>query len=318
MADGDTSLPLHRCGVAHLISAGLLRVRAKFDAGRLADIEVDLRRPPVTQLFHGRPPDVVVKLVPSLYTICAQAQTAAAVAALAMAADKPLPVVDDVGLWIETLHENLWRLLLDWPSVLGLPPAQAEFIAWRTARRGGNCAGQTRKLLDDTLYELAEKCLKKLVDRDSRADDACAAPGLAPDDWFDGWRDTGEPPTAQLALPSLRAAYQARVDEVERSAAALLAGLRFPIAGAGGDGWGVAQTLTARGVLTHAVHLDAGKVERYRVRAPTDAFFSDAAALSSLLERRRFGSPKEARQMLEQAILALDPCVPYELELNDA
>jgi len=301
-----------------LISAGLLRVRAKLSAGRLEIIEVDLQRPAVTKLFHGRSPEVVLKLVPSLYTICAQAQTLAACTALAVAADEPLPAVDDASLWIETMHENLWRLLLDWPPALGLPPAQAEFVAWRTARLGGNCAEQTRKLLDDTLYELAEKSLEKLVDRDSQVNDGRAAPGLAPVDWLGVWRDGGEPPTVRLAPPSLRATYQARVDEVERSAAALLTGARFPLASAGGGGWGVAQTLTARGVLTHAVHLDAGKVVSYRVRAPTDAFFSDAATLSSLLVLRRFGSREEARQMLVQAVLALDPCVPYELELSDA
>lgn len=304
-----------------MISAGLLKVRARLGAGRLELIEVDLQRPAVTKLFHGRSPDMVVKLVPSLYSICAQAQTAAACTALAVAADDPLPAMDDASLWIETLHENLWRLLLDWPPALGLPPAQAEFVAWRTARLGGNCAEQTRKLLDDTLYELAEKSLERLerlVDRDSQVDDPCAAPGLAPEDWLGIWRDTGEPPRVQLAPPSLRAAYQARVGEVERSATALLTGARFPLASAGGGGWGVAQTHTARGVLTHAVHLDAGKVVSYLVRAPTDAFFSEATALSSLLEMRRFGSLEEARLVLAQAILALDPCVPYEMDLTDA
>ena len=32
-------------------------------------------------------------------------------------------------LWIEVLHENLWRLLLDWPVALGLSPAKDDFIA---------------------------------------------------------------------------------------------------------------------------------------------------------------------------------------------
>jgi hypothetical protein len=37
-----------------------------------------------------------------------------------------------------------------------------------------------------------------------------------------------------------------------------------------------------------------------------------------LLDDRRFASLDEARRTLDQAILALDPCVPYALELNDA
>jgi len=90
------------------------------------------------------------------------------------------------------------------------------------------------------------------------------------------------------------------------------------VASAGGDGWGVGQTLTARGVLTHAVHVVDGKVANYRVQAPTDSFFADAAALSSLLGNLRFASLEQARQGLNRAILALDPCLPYVAEVVDA
>lgn len=75
---------------------------------------------------------------------------------------------------------------------------------------------------------------------------------------------------------------------------------------------------TARGVLTHAVHVVDGKVLRYRVQAPTDGFFADAAPLARLLANREFPSLDQARQALDQAILALDPCLPYTLELQDA
>ena len=110
----------------------------------------------------------------------------------------------------------------------------------------------------------------------------------------------------------------ARLAEVNAALAGLATNAPFPLATAGGEGWGVAQTLTARGVLTHAVQLAAGRVANYRVWAPTDAFFADAVALSGLLEDRWLASPDEARRALDQAILALDPCVPYVLELNDA
>jgi hydrogenase nickel insertion protein HypA len=67
---------------------------------------------------------------------------------------------------------------------------------------------------------------------------------------------------------------------------------------------------TARGVLTHAVHVVDGKVLRYRVQAPTDGFFADAAPLARLLANREFPSLDQARQALDQAILALDPACP--------
>lgn len=309
-----------------MISAGSLTVRATLSNGRLGNLDVDLRRPAVTQIFHGLAPEAVVRTVPCLYTICAQAQKAAAQAALAVAAGEERPTADDAGLWLELLHENLWRLLLDWPPALGLPPEKEAFIAWRATRFGGNCAGETKKLLVDTLDDLAEKCLAKLVDR--ATDEAPLGPHrqvhasgalhpLTPGEWLTGWQE-GVAQPVPIAPSSIQAAYQGRVAEVERAAAGLAAGAPYPIAAAGGKGWGAAQMNTARGVLTHAVHLDAGKVAGYRLWAPTDVFFADAAALSGLLAGQRFASADEARRALDQAILALDPCVPYVLEVNDA
>jgi hypothetical protein len=54
------------------------------------------------------------------------------------------------------------------------------------------------------------------------------------------------------------------------------------------------------------------------VQAPTDGFFVDAAPLARLLANREFPSLDQARQGLDQAILALDPCLPHTLELLDA
>jgi Ni,Fe-hydrogenase I large subunit len=117
---------------------------------------------------------------------------------------------------------------------------------------------------------------------------------------------------------SIRSVFKARLAEVEAALAGLAANAPFPLATAGGEGWGVAQTLTARGVLTHAAHVVDGKVASYQVQAPTDGYFSDASALSSLLDNLEFASQDQARQVLNQAILALDPCLPYDVELNDA
>jgi len=219
-------------------------------------------------------------------------------------------------LWIEMLHESLWRLLLDWPPALGLPAEQAAFIAWRATRQGANCAEATLRLLADVVHRLAENCLARLVDRSGDANNQPL--GLMPDEWLAGWRERADFLPAMSAPRSIRAAYRGRIAEVERAAAALAAGADYPLAAAGGDGWGVAQTVTARGVLTHAVRLDARAVTRYRVVAPTDVLFADAAALCGLLDDRRFASPDEAKRELDLAVLALDPCLPHTLEVNDA
>jgi len=299
-----------------MTSAGRLLVRGRYADGRLHDIAVDLQRPTVTRLFIDQLPEAVVKTVPYLFTLCAHAQRAAAQAALAVAQDKTPREADSAELWIEVLHENLWRLLLDWPPALGLLPEKDAFIAWRAARHSEECLAVTQHLLIETLHPLFEKCLKKLADRSIVENDR--PPVLAPAAWLDYWQGLSDAMPAMPQPHSIRSVLMARLAEVEAALAGLAANAPFPLATAGGEGWGVAQTLTARGVLTHAAHVVDGKVASYRVQAPTDGYFADAAALSSLLGNLEFASLDQAKQALNQAILALDPCLPYEVELNDA
>lgn len=298
-----------------MLSAGRLTIRAHWSAAGLSELEVALQRPPVTQLFIGQTPAAVVKSLPLIYTLCAEAQAFAGQAALAAAAGEAVGPADHARLWIEMLHENFWRLLLDWPPALGLPPAREAFIAWRAARHGDNCLAATDKLLTITLPELAEKCLKKWVDRSNGT--PYQALRFQPEHWLAYFQEAGDLP---LAVPpaSIRLAFEARLAAVAAAAGALSAGTSYPLALAGEDGCGVAQTATARGVLTHAVRLAAGRVAQYRVWAPTDAFFTDAQALSSLLDGAQFASLALARQAIEQSILALDPCLPYTVELSHA
>ena len=277
----------------------------------------------MTRLFIDQLPEAVVKTVPYLFTLCAHAQRAAAQAALAVAQDKAPRSADSAELWIEVLHENLWRLLLDWPPALGLPPEKDAFIAWRAGRHSEECLAVTQRLLGDTLHPLAEKCLKKMGDRSISQNHGRSAgerpPTLAPDVWLAYWQGISDAmPPLPVVPHSIRDLFLARLAEVDAAVKALAAGTPFPVATAGGDGWGVAQTLTARGVLTHAAHVVDGKVASYRVQAPTDGFFADAAPLSSLLGNLEFASLDQARQVRNQAILALDPCLPYEVELHDA
>ncbi len=299
-----------------MTSAGRLQVRGSYRAGRLHDLSVDLQRPSVTRLFIDQLPDAVAKTVPYLFTLCAHAQRAAAQAALAVAQDKAPRAADSAELWIEVLHENLWRLLLDWPPLLGLPPEKDAFIAWRAARHSEECLAVTQRLVSETLRPLFEKCLKKLGDRS--IPDHERPPALAPEAWLDYWQGLSDAVPSMPKPHSIRSLFMARLAEVEGALAGLAANAPFPLATAGGEGWGVAQTLTARGVLTHAAHVVDGKVASYRVQAPTDGYFADATALSSLLGNLEFASLDQAKQVLNQAILALDPCLPYEVELNDA
>ena len=138
-----------------MVSAGLLTVRAALSGGKISDLSVDLLRPLVSQLFLGQAPDAVLQKVSLLYTLCAQAQRTAAQAALDCAVGAVSSPVSDAALWVENLHENLWRLMLDWPPALGLPSASQVFVAWRAGRNRGNIAAQTDALLADVVQELS-------------------------------------------------------------------------------------------------------------------------------------------------------------------
>jgi hypothetical protein len=305
--------------------AGLLTVKARFNGGALHDIRVGLTRPAVTRLFIGQAPQVVTKTVPYLFTLCAHAQRAAASNALAVASDEAPMVSDSAQLWIEMLHENFWRLLLDWPPALGFRPEKEAFVAWRNARQGDGALQASEDLLCHSIRPMAEKCLEMLIDRSTEE----AAPGsddhhtlapvvLAPEAWLAYWQGSALQMPATAKPVSIRSAFQSRLAATESAVAALAGGVPFPVAKAGGDGRGVGQALTARGVLTHAVHLVDGMVANYSVQAPTDNLFADAAALSSLLATLKCGSFDQAKRLLNQAILALDPCVPYVVECQNA
>lgn len=297
-------------------SGGLLTVRTRYANGGLSDIAVNLQRPPVTRLFIGQPPEAVIKTVPYIYTLCAHAQRAAAQAALAAAEGVERRPVDDAELWIELLHENFWRLLLDWPPTLGLPPAKEAFVAWRAERLGTNRVAATQSLVDGTLAELAEKCRLQLVDRRHALN--FAFPVLNPQAWLAYWQGAVAEHPAVRHPVSIGAAFAHRLAEVEAATAALAENRPYPLAAAGDDGWGVAQTITARGALTHAVRVVEGKVMNYRVWAPTDCHFAEAGPLAALLAGARVADFCAARRLVEQAVLALDPCLPYVLELEDA
>lgn len=293
-------------------SAGLLTVGARFSDGQLLDLQVKLQRPPVTVLFHQQIAEAVVKAVPYLFSLCAHAQRAAAQAALAAAEEQERRPVDDGELWSEMLHESLWRLLLDWPPALGLPDARDAFVDWRAARGSDGFGERTQAVLKVARCQAAA-CLACLDDPGVQPE-----PRLAPDVWLDYWQGNADQRPVPLPPPSVAAACRRRLAEAEMAAAALVAGTPYPVAAAGGKGWGVGQTLTARGVLTHAAHVEEGRIINYKVWAPTDALFADTTALATLLGDARHASPEAARQALNRAVLALDPCLPYTLELQHA
>lgn len=77
----------------------------------------------VTRLFIGKTPDEVLTLVPALHSVCATAQTHAAVLALEGALD--ISVRDETACarqaltMMECLREHGLRAIMDWPRLMG-------------------------------------------------------------------------------------------------------------------------------------------------------------------------------------------------------
>ncbi len=124
--------------------AGKLHIRLDPDG-----VRIDSTRPVrAAALLVGRDIAQAAHLLPVLFSICAAAQaTAGATAiegALGLAVDPRIAARRRRLVAAETLREHLWRILLDWPGVLGEPTdaaamarVMAGYGAWRTALTAG-------------------------------------------------------------------------------------------------------------------------------------------------------------------------------------
>lgn len=307
------------------MKAGRLKVTGRFVDGYVTGLGVCLERPPAPRLFIGQPPERVLATLPLIFGLCGQAHALAARHALAAARGEAPPAMDALPLWAESLHERLWRLLLDWPVALGLAPATDAFRRWRAARTGADLAAATEGLFAEILIgphsdrgappspdSIAGRCLARL----GAAPDS-PPPILDADAWLAACLDKPSA-TVTLAPPSAAAAYQALLAAARRDLDALRQAAPYPVAARAQGSFGAAQTLTARGLLGHGMRLECGLIRDYHMRAPTDAHFADAGCLTRVLGAAPFADPAAARRALALAILALDPCVPHELELTDA
>lgn len=164
---------------------GALRIEVRRAPGRPAAVAAALERPRAADALVGRTPEEAVALVPRLHAICGQAQAAAARAALA-AAGHPLPEPPAAGerILLEAAQEHLWRVLRDWPTVLGLPAAEEPFQRWyralAAAARAPLPGGRLEGLLAFVRDEVVPGGLDAARDRAGLARWAAGAPGLGP------------------------------------------------------------------------------------------------------------------------------------------
>jgi len=203
---------------------GEINVTLHWDGRRVRQVDLASTRPlAAMQLLPGRRPADAAALVPRLYALCGHAQGAACAAALrAAGADAAeLPATDARVVMLEALQETLFRLLIDAPRALSLPPqaaavgpARANVAAAIAALQAG--ADPSQAVVTQSADALAQSAREFVY-------------GVAPADWlaaidsaaaFDHWRDTaGTVPARTLAR------LAASAPDLCRSDTALMPGL---------------------------------------------------------------------------------------------
>ena len=324
-----------------------MRLILSWDGQRITAVEVVSRRPQAARILIGQQVERAVELVPRLFSLCGQAQGVAARLAYG-AARGALPDADalqDDGrrVALEAIGEHLWRLLLDWPPMLGLPPRKDEFLLWRkrllavTSQVDAVAFGRQ---LDAWLDAETPPLLAAPI----AAGSASLLPMLAADVWatqtfgesfaeqpvFAGRPAETGPLARRFADPEV-----ARCRTANQGAAARLAAryadLRF-LAAALLDrqapaGWldaapvaeniGLARVETARGLLLHLIHVNDDRVGGYVIVAPTEWNFHPQGAFVREITGCAASGRAEAELAGRRLALALDPCVAYEVVVSE-
>jgi len=81
-------------------------------------------------------------------------------------------------------------------------------------------------------------------------------------------------------------------------------------------GVGIARVETARGMLLHFLQLDADRVARYVIVAPTEWNFHPTGACVEGLRGLESRDPFELRKKAELLVASLDPCVAWKVDVE--
>lgn len=108
---------------------GKLSLRLVWDGDAVHSTEIRSTRRLAAQLFVGKDQSQVVQLASLLFSVCGQAQAAAAKCALRAARcdASSLDAAMHKAITCEAMQEHLWRLMLDWPKLLSLPQQEQDF-----------------------------------------------------------------------------------------------------------------------------------------------------------------------------------------------
>ena len=325
---------------------GGVRLTVSWDGMRIVGARVECQRPQAARLLVGRPIAEAVALAPRLFSLCGSAQGAAARMAAAAAQGETISLEGprrDVVL--ETIGEHLWRLLLDWPRLLGGVPEKEAFLAWRKRLMAAQAPAEAGRFVAELREWLAGRTLPEGVDERAAAVSALLLPWRNAIDWGGAGidepfaqmptlagqaaetgvlaRQAGAPLVADLLAAGKRVAARIAARHVELDF--LARGLLAPDLLSGwldvtplGEGAGLARVETARGLLLHLMQVKDGRVEAYVIVAPTEWNFHPQGAFVGEIVGSPAATRDEAEMLARRLALALDPCVNYEVVVEYA
>ena len=172
---------------------GEIRVTLHWDGRRVGHVGLVSTRPlAAARVLLGRRAGDAAALVPRLYALCGQAQGAASVAALRAAGADPgdLPAVSGWVVALEALQETLWRLLIDAPRSLSLPPQAAVVGPARAAVAQAIATLKTSPGQTQPALAVAADLLGEIARRHVYGCDPAAWLATTDTATFDTWRDT--------------------------------------------------------------------------------------------------------------------------------
>lgn len=318
------------------IDPGRIALRLTCRGDRVAEVAVASERPAASEVLRGLAADDVPRMVPLLFALCGKAQGRAAELAVAAARGATATPAVDADVAREALREHLWRWLLDLPPLLGLPPLREDFPRVARAIAAGHYGDLLHFLADARLGELRAR-LGRIADIEREEPaflprlDAAASlatwPRFSADfcqrpQWKGAAAETGARARQGAGVAgttgAIAARWLARLAELEQGAHGVASvgmpgtASAVPLAPAVGR----ALVETARGLLMHEVRLDAdGRVADYRIVAPTEWNFHPEGPLHGWLVGCNAGDEEQLRSLVGRAVLALDPCVRWELEI---
>lgn len=318
---------------------GALHIRLAWDGAAIRAVGIAPRRLlDPARLVRGQTPRQAAQALPLLYSLCGKAQGAAAQLALAAARgnDSGATLQQTREVAAEAVHESAWRFLIDLPRHFGLPPdthslAQlrknpADGAPWDelyvhsgvAALQEGIAENRERDgvppLPDFGARQIVEEILPALL----READFAVYPH-----WRGSPAETGAAARRGGAGNGALARLRARHEELQGLAAALrddaeLMRLGWLKHARVGENAGLAWLQTSRGLLIHYAQVENGAVTDYRIVAPTEWNFHPRGAYASGLTGQPAATPEEARRRAELLLLALDPCVEYEIGIDHA